>query len=68
VLKKKKENFMEDSEIEDKLVKLIRLFENLEEKDVFIELYSHQLSRRLLTNVSESFDWEKSMISKISVW
>eukprot|EP01017_Pseudomicrothorax_dubius_P033611 TRINITY_DN4518_c0_g1_i1.p1 TRINITY_DN4518_c0_g1~~TRINITY_DN4518_c0_g1_i1.p1 ORF type:complete len:525 (+),score=147.15 TRINITY_DN4518_c0_g1_i1:568-2142(+) len=57
---------LEEKEIEEKLERVIRLFANLEDKDLFIEHYTGHLTRRLLAERCESYDCEKTMIGRLN--
>ena len=66
ILKKAASN-MRDEEVEDQLTKAVELFENINDKDLFIDLYRNQLARRLLDEKSANEDSERSMIAKIKL-
>lgn len=64
---KKTNNRMSEEEIEENLLKIIELFERLEDKYLFAEIYKNQLAKRLLNDLSANEDAEKSIISKMKM-
>jgi cullin 3 len=58
---------MSESEIEDKLEAVIRLFRCLHNRDVFIKAYTKHQASRLLNKTSLNTDSEQSMISKLKI-
>ncbi|CAG8559228.1 15498_t:CDS:10 [Funneliformis caledonium] len=56
---------MDDSEIEKTLDEVLVLFRYIQGKDIFEAFYKRDLAKRLLLNKSASFDYEKSMLSKL---
>lgn len=56
---------MTDTEVEEKLDKLVKLFTYLSEKDVFQEFCRKQLAKRLLNDKSHSDDAERFLIGKL---
>ncbi|EGR28588.1 hypothetical protein IMG5_172620 [Ichthyophthirius multifiliis] len=54
-----------EDEMEKKIDKIIEVFNDLNEKDIFLNLYQSQLAQRLLMEESESIQYEKVMITKI---
>ena len=66
LLRKSSEKRREE-EIEDILGVVIELFENLEDKDFFADIYKTLLAKRLLGNTSASEDAEKSIITKMKL-
>lgn len=46
---------------------ICRLFNFLEEKDLFIEVYRNLLARRLLTDKSEDIEMEKQLITNLKL-
>jgi len=56
-----------DYDIELVLDKAMFFFRFLQEKDVFERYYKQHLAKRLLLNKSDSYDYEKNMISKLKV-
>ena len=66
-LLKKSNNRMREEEIEEDLCRIIELFEHLEDKHLFAEIYKNQLAKRLLNDLSANEDAEKSIISKMKM-
>lgn len=64
VLKKGNKNY-EEQETESLLNDVMTIFRYLEDKDVFMNIYSKLLAKRLISGVSVSEDLEGSMISKL---
>ncbi|XP_049844861.1 cullin-1-like [Schistocerca gregaria] len=62
---KKSSNDPEEAEIEDTLNQAMIVFKCIEDKDVFLKFYTRLLAKRLVHNMSASYDAEVSMISKI---
>ena len=58
---------MSEVEVEDSLEKIVQLFSYLTEKDMFADIYRHQLARRILNDRSASNDAEKVMITKLKI-
>jgi cullin 1 len=58
---------LSDIEIEAYLCNLLQLFNYLQDKDLYAEIYRNQLSKRLLNKRSVSNDAEKSMIGKLKM-
>eukprot|EP01016_Furgasonia_blochmanni_P050283 TRINITY_DN7745_c0_g1_i2.p1 TRINITY_DN7745_c0_g1~~TRINITY_DN7745_c0_g1_i2.p1 ORF type:complete len:510 (+),score=94.38 TRINITY_DN7745_c0_g1_i2:71-1531(+) len=58
---------LSEDERENYIDKLIKLYANIDDKDVFLDIYKAQLAKRLLQGKSESNDAEKMMISKITL-
>jgi len=54
-----------DDEIDSYLTKVVMLFNYLNDKDLFAEIYRNQLSKRLLTQKSTSEELEKAMMGKL---
>jgi cullin 1 len=66
-LLKKSNNRMSDQEIEEELVNVISVFEHLEDKQLFAEIFKNQLAKRLLNDQSANSDAERSIISKMKM-
>jgi cullin 1 len=66
ILKKSGER-LSDDQVEMLLTKMVELFSFLSDKDLFVEIYRNQLSKRLLYETSASEDSEKSMIAKLKM-
>ena len=49
------------------LEKVVKLFSHLSEKDIFIECFKNFMAKRLLSEKSESIDYEKCIVSKLKV-
>lgn len=58
---------MSESEIEENLDAVIRLFRCLHNRDVFIKAYTKYQANRLLNKTSLNTDSEQSMISKLKI-
>jgi cullin 1 len=61
------EKKMSDEEIENLLDKSVTLFSYLSDKDLFADIYRHQLAKRMLLKLSTSDDMERLMISKLKL-
>lgn len=66
-LLKKSNSKMNDEEVEAKLVNIIEIFEHLEDKQLFAEIFKNQLAKRLLNDLSANADAERSIISKMKM-
>ena len=66
-LLRKSNNKMSDLEVEEELVNVISVFEHLEDKQLFAEIFKNQLAKRLLNDLSANSDAEKSIISKMKM-
>lgn len=64
---KKTNSRMTEAEVEENLCKIIELFEHLEDKQLFAEIFKNQLATRLLNDLSANEDAEKSIISKMKM-
>ncbi|XP_049781394.1 cullin-1-like [Schistocerca cancellata] len=62
---KKSSNNPEEAELEDTLNQAMIVFKYIEDKDVFLKFYTRLLAKRLVHNMSASYDAEVSMISKL---
>lgn len=62
---KNRENKIDAIEIENLLSQAIIIFKFVRDKDVFYNFYSKQLAHRLLQDLSESYDSERFMLSKL---
>lgn len=58
---------LSDLEVEQQLEKTVQLFSYLTDKDIFADIYRHQLAKRLLNQRSASDDMEKVMIGKMKM-
>ena len=56
-----------ENEKEFYLERVIGLFSCVSDKDLFLDIYRHQLAKRLLQDKSESNDAEKEMISRLKL-
>jgi len=54
-------------EYEAYLEKVVKLFSHLTDKDIFIESYKNFLAKRLLSEKSESIDYERCIVTKLKV-
>lgn len=46
---------------------IVKLFSHLVDKDIFIQSFKNYLARRLLSEKSESTDYEKSIVAKLKI-
>lgn len=58
---------LSDEATEMNLERVVQLFSYLSDKDVFADIYRHQLAKRILTNKSSSDDMERIMIGKLKL-
>mgnify|MGYP006100377291 CR=1 FL=1 len=54
-------------QFEAHLEKIVHLFSHLADKDIFIASFKNFLARRLLSERSESIDYEKSIVTRLKV-
>jgi cullin 1 len=54
-------------QFEAHLEKVVKLFSHLTDKDIFIESFKNFMAKRLLSEKSESIDYEKSIVTKIKM-
>ncbi len=54
-------------EYELHLEQIVKLFSHLSDKDIFIQSFKNFLARRLLSEKSESIDYEKSIVTKLKI-
>jgi cullin 4 len=54
-------------QFEAHLEKIVHLFSHLADKDIFIGSFKNFLARRLLSERSESMDYEKSIVTRLKV-
>jgi len=54
-----------ENEIEETLVLFIKLFAYLYSRDAFLKIYAKLLAKRLINNISFSFDTEKDMVKRL---
>ncbi|XP_057324027.1 cullin-1-like [Microplitis mediator] len=64
LLKKTTKN-VDEADMEDALVRVVTVFNYIEDKDVFQKFYARLLAKRLVNQMSASDDAEASMISKM---
>ncbi|CDS08016.1 hypothetical protein LRAMOSA01965 [Lichtheimia ramosa] len=55
----------DDTDPEEKLMKMVTLFKYVEEKDIFQKFYSRMLAKRLIYSTSSSEELEMNMINKL---
>ncbi|KAF9903555.1 hypothetical protein EC991_003721 [Linnemannia zychae] len=65
MLRKKQKTGLSESEIEDKLSRVVILFKYIDDKDLFQKFYSRVLAKRLIFDSSLSAEAEASMISRL---
>ncbi|KAF9087137.1 hypothetical protein BGX23_008323 [Mortierella sp. AD031] len=65
MLRKKQKTGLSESEIEDKLSRVVILFKYIDDKDLFQKFYSRVLAKRLIFDSSLSAETEASMISRL---
>ncbi|KAJ3085451.1 Cullin-2 [Quaeritorhiza haematococci] len=65
ILKKNAKIVLGDSEVEDKLTRVVVVFKYVDDKDVFQKFYSRMLAKRLIYSTSVSDDAEMNMISRL---
>jgi cullin 1 len=65
LLRKSSTRMIEDDDMENRLTQIMIIFKYIEDKDVFQELYSSMLAKRLIQTTSASNDAEISLISKL---
>lgn len=58
---------MAEDEVEAHLEKFVKLFSHLTDKDIFIEAFKTLLAKRLLSEKSESIDFERCIVTKLKV-
>jgi cullin 1 len=58
---------IEESQHEQYLEKIVKLFTHLIDKDIFVEVFRSYLAKRLLIEKSQSIDLERSIISFIKL-
>lgn len=46
---------------------MVKLFSHLTDKDIFIESFKNFMAKRLLSEKSESMDYEKSIVTKLKI-
>jgi hypothetical protein len=54
-------------QFEAQLEKVVRLFSHLQDKDIFIESFKNFMAKRLLSEKSESMEYEKCIVTKLKV-
>ena len=55
------------AQFEAQLEKVVKLFSHLTDKDIFIESFKNFMAKRLLSEKSESIDYEKCIVTKLKV-
>ncbi|KAI7880942.1 Cullin-domain-containing protein, partial [Lichtheimia hyalospora FSU 10163] len=55
----------DDTDPEEKLMKMVTLFKYVEDKDIFQKFYSRMLAKRLIYSTSSSEELEMNMINKL---
>ncbi|KAH6602408.1 hypothetical protein BASA61_001156 [Batrachochytrium salamandrivorans] len=65
LLKKTPKSLLRESDVDEKLGKMIVLFKYIDDKDVFQKFYSRSLAKRLIHSTSFSNDCERVMISRL---
>ncbi|KAG0042940.1 Cullin-2 [Gryganskiella cystojenkinii] len=65
MLKKKQKTGLTESEIEDRLSRVVILFKYIDDKDLFQKFYSRVLAKRLIFDSSLSAEAEANMISRL---
>ena len=58
---------MAEDQVEAHLEKFVKLFSHLTDKDIFIEAFKTLLAKRLLSEKSESIDFERCIVTKLKV-
>lgn len=54
-------------QFEAQLEKVVRLFSHLTDKDIFIESFKNFMAKRLLSEKSESIDYERCIVTKLKI-
>ena len=54
-------------QFEAHLEKVVSLFSHLTDKDIFIESFKNFMAKRLLSEKSESMDYEKCIVTKLKI-
>ncbi|KAI1303393.1 Cullin-2 [Mortierella claussenii] len=65
MLRKKQKTGLSESEIEDRLTRVVILFKYIDDKDLFQKFYSRVLAKRLIFDASLSAEAEANMISRL---
>ncbi|CAF0804728.1 unnamed protein product [Adineta steineri] len=65
VLLRKGTKTIEETDFEEKSNKIIIVFNYIKDKDIFERLYRNRLAKRLVGQLSDSDDHEKSMVSQL---
>ncbi|KAF9175577.1 Cullin-2 [Mortierella sp. AD011] len=65
MLRKKQKTGLSESEIEDRLTRVVILFKYIDDKDLFQKFYSRVLAKRLIFDASMSAEAEANMISRL---
>ncbi|KAG0288182.1 Cullin-2, partial [Dissophora globulifera] len=65
MLRKKQKTGLSESEIEDRLGRVVILFKYIDDKDLFQKFYSRVLAKRLIFDASLSAEAEANMISRL---
>lgn len=54
-------------EYEAQLERVVKLFAHITDKDIFIQSFKNYLARRLLSEKSESIEYERSIVTKLKI-
>ncbi|KAF9433534.1 Cullin-2 [Entomortierella beljakovae] len=65
MLRKKQKTGLSETEIEDRLTRVVILFKYIDDKDLFQKFYSRVLAKRLIFDASLSAEAEANMISRL---
>ena len=58
---------MAEDQVDPYLERFVKLFAHLTDKDIFIEAFKNLLAKRLLSEKSESIDYERCIVTKLKV-
>lgn len=58
---------LSEAEINRKLSQSIKIFNYIDDKDIFHEIYQKKLAKRLIFRLTQSTDCEEGMINKLKV-
>jgi len=58
---------LSEAEIDRKLSQSIKIFNYIDDKDIFHEIYQRKLAKRLIFRLTQSTDGEEGMINKLKV-
>ncbi|KAF9977996.1 hypothetical protein BGZ73_004121 [Actinomortierella ambigua] len=65
MLKKKQKHGLTESEVDERLARVVILFKYIDDKDMFQKFYSRVLAKRLIFDASVSSEAEANMISRL---